>query len=58
MKRSSAGSNSVRLGLLHLEQTGRPKNPDGLKWIAKHLGRPLVDLEDKEAVRALLDVRA
>ena len=39
------------------EQTGRPRNPRGLTWIAKDLGRPLVDLEDKEAVRALLDVR-
>jgi len=27
----------------------------GLSWIAKDLGRPLVDLEDKEAVRALLE---
>jgi hypothetical protein len=39
------------------EHDGRPRNPGGLPWIAKDLGRPLVDLEDKEAVRALLDVR-
>ena len=39
------------------EHSGRPRNPSGLAWIAKDLGRPLVDLEDKEAVRALLDVR-
>lgn len=26
-----------------------------LAWIAKELGRPRVDLEDKEAVRALLE---
>jgi hypothetical protein len=39
------------------EQSGRPRNPTSLAWIAKDLGRPLVDLEDKEAVRALLDVR-
>ena len=39
------------------EQTGRPRNPGGLTWIAKDLGRPLVDLEDKDAVRALIDVR-
>ena len=38
------------------EQTGRPLNPGGLTWIAKDLGRPLVDLEDKEAVRVLLGV--
>jgi hypothetical protein len=39
------------------EQAGGPRNPSGLTWIAKDLGRPFVDLEDKEAVRALLDVR-
>jgi hypothetical protein len=39
------------------EQAGHPRSPGGLTWIAKDLGRPLVDLEDKEAVRALLDVR-
>jgi hypothetical protein len=39
------------------EHAGRPRNPAGLTWIAKELGRPLVDLEDKEAVRGLLDVR-
>ena len=39
------------------EQAGRPRDPGGLAWIAKDLGRPLVDLEDKEAVRALLDAR-
>jgi hypothetical protein len=39
------------------EHAGRPRNPAGLTWIAKELGRPLVDLEDKEAVRAMLDVR-
>jgi hypothetical protein len=38
------------------EQAGRPRNR-GLTWIAKDLGRPLVDLEDKEAVRALLGLR-
>jgi hypothetical protein len=39
------------------EQAGRPGNPHGLAWIAKDLGRPFVDLEDKEAVRALLEQR-
>jgi hypothetical protein len=39
------------------EQAGGPRSPSGLTWIAKNLGRPLVDLEDKEAVRAVLDVR-
>ena len=39
------------------EQDGRHRIPHGLTWIAKDLGRPRVDLEDKEAVRAMLDVR-
>jgi len=39
------------------EQSGPPREAGGLAWIAKDLGRPLVDLEDKEAVRALLDER-
>jgi hypothetical protein len=30
--------------------------PD-LEWISKDLGLPLVDLEDKEAMRAVLDTR-
>jgi hypothetical protein len=38
------------------EQAGRPRDPGGLTWIAKDLGRPFVDLEDKDAVRTLLDV--
>jgi hypothetical protein len=29
--------------------------PPTVVWIAKDLGRPLVDLEDREAVRAALD---
>ena len=33
----------------------RSADAQGLSWIAKDLGRPLVDLEDKEAVRALLE---
>jgi hypothetical protein len=37
------------------EQESRQKYPATLEWIAKDLGRPLVDLEDKEAVRAALD---
>src|SRR5260370_41876841 len=40
------------------EQAGRPRNPAGLTWIAKDLGRPLVDLEAKDAAWALIDVRA
>jgi hypothetical protein len=32
-----------------------PGDAAGFEWIPKDLGRPLVDLEDKEAVRAALD---
>ena len=39
------------------EPARRLRKPGDLTWIAKDLGRPLVDLEDKEAVRALLDAR-
>ncbi|MEA2629641.1 MAG: hypothetical protein QOJ10_2101 [Chloroflexota bacterium] len=39
------------------EHAGRTRNPDILAWIAKDLGRPLVELEDKEAVRAVFDGR-
>jgi plasmid stability protein len=37
------------------EQEGRPADAVDFEWIARDLGRPLVDLEDKEAVRGLLD---
>ena len=39
------------------EQDRRPRDSGRLPWIAKDLGQPIVDLEDKEAVRALLDMR-
>lgn len=29
--------------------------PPPFQWVARNLGRPRVDLEDKEALRALLD---
>jgi hypothetical protein len=36
-------------------QQSSSRDSASLKWIARDLGRPLVDLEDKEAVRAALD---
>jgi hypothetical protein len=36
-------------------QQSSSRESTSLKWIARDLGRPLVDLEDKEAVRAALD---
>lgn len=37
------------------EQTGGVRPATKLAWIAADLGRPLVDLEDPEALRAVLD---
>lgn len=31
--------------------------PGAFEWVSRDLGAPWVDLEDKEAVRALLDER-
>ena len=39
------------------ERDAPPRDLGGLAWIANDLGRPLVDLEDREAVRALLGAR-
>lgn len=34
---------------------GSDQEPRPLRWISRHLGTPRVDLEDKEALNALLD---
>lgn len=34
-----------------------PAVPPSLEWTSADLGAPLVDLEDKEALRAILDAR-
>jgi plasmid stability protein len=36
---------------------GGPKPPPAFGWRSGDLGRPLVDLEDKEAIWAILDGR-
>ena len=35
----------------------RPTGRQSFEWISRDLGKPAVDLEDKEAVRAILDSR-
>lgn len=35
----------------------RPAHPARLAWTSRDLGRPLVDLDDKEALHAALDGR-
>jgi hypothetical protein len=64
LKRRSKGAGKsmgqLASELLATSLRGQPsssRDSASLKWIARDLGRPLVDLEDKEAVRALLDVR-
>jgi plasmid stability protein len=37
---------------------GGPKPTPAFEWRSDDLGRPLVDLEDKEAILAILDGRA
>lgn len=37
------------------EEESRTAPEEELKWVSRDLGRPVVDLEDKEAVRSLLD---
>jgi len=52
----SMGRLASELLATSLREQERPREaqPD-LEWIAKDLGRPLVELEDKEALRAVLD---
>lgn len=38
-----------------MTEVGEPNAPAPLRWVIRDLGRPRADLEDKEAVRALLD---
>ncbi len=53
----SMGQLASELLATSLKEAVRPRNPGGLTWIARDLGRPSGDLEDKEAVRPLLDAR-
>lgn len=38
-----------------LAEATRPKEQPPFRWISKSMGPPLVDLEDKDAVWAILD---
>jgi hypothetical protein len=38
-----------------LREHGKSDEQVPFKWVSHDLGKPLVDLEDKEAVRAILD---
>ncbi len=51
-----AGPFAVKLLARSLRESETPSPAaQGLKWVSRDLGKPRVDLEDKEGVRALLD---
>ncbi|MGI8563516.1 MAG: hypothetical protein ACR2MZ_08160 [Candidatus Dormibacter sp.] len=38
-----------------LSESGRVSSPAPLRWTSRDLGKPRVDIEDKEALQALLE---
>lgn len=53
-EKKSIGEIASELLALELDQEADLK-PRPLSWVSRDLGRPAVDLEDKEALAALLD---
>ena len=56
-ERKSMGQVASELLAQALAEHGDASRSSPLNWISRDLGTPRVDLEDKEAVRALLDER-
>jgi hypothetical protein len=55
-QRKSMGQVASELLARSLRESETPSPAaEGFKWVTRHLGKPRVDLEDKEAVRAILD---
>lgn len=54
-ERKSMGQVASELLARALADTSDAAPPEGLAWISRDLGRPRVDLEDKEALRDALD---
>ena len=52
-ERRSIGELASQLLARELREKGQPMPP--FSWVSRDLGRPAVDLEDKEALRAVLD---
>jgi plasmid stability protein len=52
-ERRSIGELASQLLARELREEGQPMPP--FSWVSRDLGRPAVDLEDKEALRAVLD---
>jgi hypothetical protein len=53
-EQKSLGELASQLLARELSGTPRPE-PQPFSWISRDLGKPAVDLEDKEALNALLD---
>lgn len=53
-ERKSIGELASQLLARGLREDGQPK-PQLFSWVSRDLGRPAVDLEDKEALNSLLD---
>jgi plasmid stability protein len=51
----SMGALASELLIQSLARDNRPSEPEPLRWTSRDLGLPRVDLEDKEALRTLLD---
>ncbi|HWC49704.1 MAG TPA: hypothetical protein VG448_12550 [Solirubrobacterales bacterium] len=52
-ERRSIGDVASQLLARELREENQPMPP--FSWVSRDLGRPAVDLEDKEALRAVLD---
>lgn len=53
-ERKSLGTLASQLLARELGEEGE-RRPRTFSWVSRNLGRPAVDLEDKEALNALLD---
>jgi hypothetical protein len=53
-ERKSIGTLASQLLARELREEGE-RRPRSFSWVSRDLGRPAVDLEDKEALNALLD---
>ncbi len=53
-ERKSIGELASQLLARGLREESKPK-PQSFSWVSRDLGRPAVDLEDKEALNRLLD---
>jgi hypothetical protein len=54
-ERTSIGALASQLLARELGEEKGKRRPRSFSWVSRDLGRPAVDLEDKEALNALLD---